>query len=191
MYAPFEQSFLLSRTRWSVVSRGKAGCDPDPGRAPLIDCINKHIESELGCSVPTLKGSWSAGVEPCAADEEYGRFNKVGRNLTYSGETDVIRMVGCRPPCTFNEYAASPRHQLQRGSKPILENQKANSLLLHFWFRSGRYLEKREYVVYDINSFIADIGRYLGLLLGHSIYSILCSFDGIWSHTQCLKSMQK
>ena len=28
-----------------------------------------------------------------------------------------------------------------------------------------------QYYSYDFNSFIADVGGYLGLLLGHSIYS--------------------
>ena len=29
-----------------------------------------------------------------------------------------------------------------------------------------------QYIVYDVNSLIADVGGYLGLLLGQSIYGI-------------------
>ena len=37
---------------------------------------------------------------------------------------------------------------------------------------------KREYLTYDYNAFIADVGGYLGLLLGHSILSF---YDGLTS----------
>ena len=36
----------------------------------------------------------------------------------------------------------------------------------------GRYQEMEEYLIYDFNSFIADVGGYLGLLLGQSLYGI-------------------
>ena len=34
------------------------------------------------------------------------------------------------------------------------------------------YDEKRQYVVYDFNSFIADVGGFIGLLLGFSTLSL-------------------
>ena len=54
-----------------------------------------------------------------------------------------------------------------------------NTLRLRAWFPSGRYLVRREYVLYDPDSFIADIGGYLGLLLGHSLLSLFHS-AGEW-----------
>ena len=43
---------------------------------------------------------------------------------------------------------------------------------LVFHYRDGMYNIDREYYVYDTSNFLADIGGYLGLLLGHSILSI-------------------
>ena len=40
---------------------------------------------------------------------------------------------------------------------------------LSWHFDNGQYEEKKEYLTYDTNSFVADFGGYLGLLLGHSI----------------------
>ncbi len=37
--------------------------------------------------------------------------------------------------------------------------------------RDTRYMLLKQYVIYDFNSFIADVGGYLGLMLGHSILS--------------------
>ena len=39
-------------------------------------------------------------------------------------------------------------------------------------FLSGRHEVKEQYLIYDLNAFIADIGGFLGLLLGHSVYSV-------------------
>jgi hypothetical protein len=36
-----------------------------------------------------------------------------------------------------------------------------------------------QYIIYDSDSFIADVGGFLGLLLGHSAFSIWMSME-IW-----------
>ena len=41
-----------------------------------------------------------------------------------------------------------------------------------FIFEDGSYNVREEYVVYDMGSFIADVGGYRGLLLGHSLLSM-------------------
>ncbi len=40
---------------------------------------------------------------------------------------------------------------------------------------SGVHEEKEQFVIYTTNDFIADIGGYLGLLLGHSVLSVYIS----------------
>jgi hypothetical protein len=39
-------------------------------------------------------------------------------------------------------------------------------------FKNSRYEVREQYVIYDSDSFIADVGGFLGLLLGHSAYSV-------------------
>jgi hypothetical protein len=48
-------------------------------------------------------------------------------------------------------------------------------LIFRFLFETGTYEVKKQYYVYGSDSFIADIGGYLGLCLG---MSILTFFDG-------------
>ena len=43
---------------------------------------------------------------------------------------------------------------------------------LTFQILSGQHEVKGQYLIYDMNAFIADIGGFLGLLLGHSVYSV-------------------
>ena len=44
-----------------------------------------------------------------------------------------------------------------------------------FKIPNGRYLEYEQYYIYESEDFIADIGGFLGLLLGHSLLSLYTS----------------
>ena len=45
-------------------------------------------------------------------------------------------------------------------------------LHITFTITDGSYEEKEQYLLYGLDSFIADIGGYLGLLLGWSLFSL-------------------
>ena len=45
--------------------------------------------------------------------------------------------------------------------------------------RDSSYLEEEQYLIYDFDSFIADVGGYMGLLLGSSFLSL---FDEVESY---------
>ena len=42
---------------------------------------------------------------------------------------------------------------------------------------SGSYDEKKQYYIYDLSSFIADVGGYMGLLLGCSIFGLYMELE--------------
>jgi hypothetical protein len=50
---------------------------------------------------------------------------------------------------------------------------------LHPRFQTTRHDVMEQYIIYDSDSFIADVGGFLGLLLGHSAFSIWMSME-IW-----------
>ena len=45
-------------------------------------------------------------------------------------------------------------------------------MTLEFLIADGFYEEKEEYMLYDLDSFVADIGGFMGLLLGCSVFSL-------------------
>ena len=46
------------------------------------------------------------------------------------------------------------------------------TMVLAWQYMNTDYIVRHEYLTYDRNSFIADVGGYLGLLLGYSILTI-------------------
>ena len=47
-----------------------------------------------------------------------------------------------------------------------------NKMTIEWEYMNSDYIVRQEYLAYDINSLIADVGGYLGLLLGYSVLSI-------------------
>ena len=74
----------------------------------------------------------------------------------------VLKETGCLLDCYKNQYKATKEATYQ----------ELGSMILDYNFPTGQYTENTEYVLYDYNTCIADIGGYLGLLLGQSILGV-------------------
>ena len=53
------------------------------------------------------------------------------------------------------------------------------NLWLYISMRETSYVHEEQYLIYDHNSFIADVGGYMGLLLGSSILSLFDEVEGL------------
>ena len=53
------------------------------------------------------------------------------------------------------------------------------SLTLKLYYGTFRHDVREQYFLYDYNRFIADVGGFLGLLLGHSALSLVHKVDRI------------
>jgi hypothetical protein len=82
-------------------------------------------------------------------------------------ENEIYETTGCLSSCEKNEYQMQPQSEITPKSK-----YPPNQFNIKMILTSGRYIEKKQYLIYDNNSMIADIGGYLGLLLGYSILSL-------------------
>ncbi len=59
-------------------------------------------------------------------------------------------------------------------------NWTESTLIVRFNYVTGIHEEREEYLIYTPSSLFADIGGYLGLLLGHSIYSVFCDLAALF-----------
>ena len=59
-------------------------------------------------------------------------------------------------------------------------------LVINFLFSTTSLSAKEQYIIYDPNSFVADVGGYLGLLLGHSVLSIY-KVVAAWAKAELMK----
>ena len=52
-------------------------------------------------------------------------------------------------------------------------------LTLYINMHESAYIEEEEYFIYDFDTFIADVGGYMGLLLGSSIISLMDEVESL------------
>ena len=51
--------------------------------------------------------------------------------------------------------------------------------VLHLRITDRAYEERKQYIIYDTDSFVADVGGYMGLLLGYSIMSLYNEIEAL------------
>ena len=93
-------------------------------------------------------------------------------------ENGIHDLTGCLASCTKDEYQTEviaetvSKFEQFCGFFTECEEDDTRFQLLHLYYVNGRYEEKKQYLIYDYNSMIADIGGYMGLLLGYSLLSL-------------------
>ena len=100
-------------------------------------------------------------------------------------ENGIHSLTGCLASCNKDEFQAElSEMQVEEiatyGGWTSLGASKKHSLKVFIHFLNGHYEEKEQYIIYDSNSMIADIGGYKGLLLGYSLLSIYEIAEQMW-----------
>ncbi len=115
-------------------------------------------------------------------------MNEVGLQIADGNANTVYNLSGCLSSCEKSEFDIRPEadvmHTVSRVCKYVFHFK--GSIEYHllsyqdvwnlFWLKlflpTTKHVVKEQYVVYDGNTFVADVGGYLGLLLGHSLLGI-------------------
>ena len=89
-------------------------------------------------------------------------------------EQEVFFKTGCLTSCHKDNFRVAEYNDKRMATQKSKAGTMFDVVLFH---ANARYYLMEHYVIYDHNSFIADVGGYLGLLLGHSILSIYTQFS--------------
>ena len=135
-------------------------------------CIANFIEGELGCNPNVFGSKYSKGL-PCTTKDQLLQFDQISEKLSGSNDQDVYTMTGCSPLCDRNVYSIYADPMTCRDDYHYDEFQ----LLMRITDRA--YEERTQYIIYDTDSFIADVGGYMGLLLGYSIMSLYVEIESL------------
>ena len=82
-----------------------------------------------------------------------------------------LKKLSCLEPCTYMSVKIIKASEMEK-----VGNLETGAVLLHF---NGQVHETVAYYSYDDLSFIAEIGGYVGLFLGASMYQTADLFDTI------------
>ena len=145
----------------------KRDCQED-NSIKLTSCLNNFYARKLGCILPWVQENG----EKCKGKEKFEEF----RNLTKGIEEPEIQKELLDQRCTIPN--CHRRTWTIDSTKMVDFNhaQGGNQSSSEIWYnfpRNTQVLVRNEILLYTFSSFIADVGGFLGLLLGESLVSYI------------------
>ena len=129
----------------------------------------------------------SALYSRCNETKEFTEYMEINNQIFTANDKKIFNMTGCLSMCNKYAYTAQQLLEMQYVDAP---DSNTTTLTLQLYYSNVEH-ELREqvnlpeisatvtfeyipfqYIIYDINALTADVGGYLGLLLGQSIYGL-------------------
>ena len=171
----FSQVIYVSKTHIKALDQPTQRCSQGNTNINTSACIAKYIEKQLGCN-PMILGSQYSKTPRCTTRAQLLTLANISKVFGQADENDIYQKTGCVSPCERNKYSISAgNHKVES----VVSEYGDKPCDLHLMFRmlNRKYKEEEQYVIYGMDSFIADVGGYMGLLLGSSILSLYMAME--------------
>ena len=162
----------VSRTHWKHLDNPNARCTNEATNTTT--CIAKYIALRIGCDAK-VQGISLQEFTPCMNITQWEAFTEISNQLEQADATKVYQMTGCYCSCEKDKYEVS----LENWSDFMSRRKKYSEVLFTFTIYERSYIEEEQYIIYDEISFLADIGGFLGLILGSSMLNIYDEVVGL------------
>ena len=132
------------------------------------DCLNNYYASKLNCTLPWTHEDNQANTDLCHGRDKFKEFRNLSMSIGDFQAKNEIYKSGCIiPNCKQTTWNIKSSKKLDP-----LDSWNPNYTYPQFTFsHETKVLLRNEIELYTISSFFADIGGYLGLLLGESLVS--------------------
>ena len=162
----------VSRTHWKHLDNPNERCINEGTNTTF--CIAEYIASKIGCSAQ-IQGITPKEFPPCKNATQWEAFINISTTLEQADATEVYEMTGCFSSCEKDKYDVA----LENWSEDTSYKNIHSQALFTFTIYERSYIEEEQYIIYDGNSFLADIGGFLGLVLGSSMLNIFDEVVGL------------
>jgi hypothetical protein len=132
------------------------------------DCINTYLSKKLCCTLPwkfDFKET-SQSLEKCSGKEKFNEFINLSISILNSDVQKELKDEGC---LDFN--CIQRTWDIER-----FDTRADPTNQTWFWYfvpNHSKVLIRKEVKLYTFTNFFAEVGGYLGLLLGESMFSYL------------------
>ena len=137
----------------------------------FMQCVEKYYSKRLGCLLPwSIKNNHTGNV--CLGKDKFQEYKNISRNILKPEEQKDLIKEGCFIP------------NCQQRSWEIKKEKLTNYEVSGFEFtmpKNLKVLVRREMKLYTPIHFFADVGGYLGLLLGENLISYIIMMSK-WIH---------
>ena len=162
-------AFEIQKKDVTYLNDKRTPCQSESRTEEMNTCIQHYIEDAMGCQLPWHNES--TALPRCKEPKNYNEFIRMFNDITRKQEAKIGEITGCRSSCRRREFEVK---LINRMTVPLVDGQRQISG--YFYYPTGRYIEKYHFYSYTIGDFFADVGGYMGLLLGYSALSCYDAF---------------
>ena len=136
------------------------------------DQIQELFKDKLICKSALIHGLNLSQKVPFCSD------NATSRNITRDAIEIFVNRVqnldefGCPLPCSHSTYSINLIRQHNNVLELFTGESRSGDYFLYFYYSSLESSVESENLIYDFPNLVANIGGYLGLLLGSSCLTI-------------------
>ena len=149
----------------------------------FMNCVENYYSKRLGCLLPwSIKDNQKNHSDNvCKGKDKFKEYKNISMNIPRREETKDLIKEGCLiPNCQQRSWD--------------MKKEKFNdvgSTSFHFFIpQKAKVLQRREVKLYTPLNFFAEVGGYLGLLLGESLISYIIMISK-WIHVISKKLKDK
>ena len=136
------------------------------------ECINEYYASKLSCILPWVPSNNPQNRQKCQGKEKFTEFRNISMSIGNPEVIGELEKKGCIIPNCVERTWHIQSGQKENISYSMPDKNSGQNLLLTIDFpHSSKVLVRNEINLYTVSSFFADVGGYLGLLLGESLIS--------------------
>ena len=144
-------------------------CDENNSNS-FMHCMEKYYSKKLGCNLPwVLKTNITNDVKNvCKGKEKFEEFKNISMNILKPEESIELINEGCFVP---NCMQRSWKIKKDQRRKKIIDGKVTTGF--QYFAEQIKVLVRNEVKLYTVINFFAEVGGYLGLLLGESLLSYI------------------
>ena len=176
------QNINIERTHVKALDKPSQHCDSETPKPNTSTCIADYITNKIGCKF-RMEGNQYYNGSLCRTKAQLLELQNLTRIFQEADENDIYEMTGCLASCLKYEFSIT--------TDPISKSQNYGNcdFDLKVFIKDRSYKEEEQYIIYDEWSFLADVGGYMGLLLGYSLLSLFTETEDLFR--KLLKGLTK
>ena len=155
-------------------------CTSETNNPNTTLCLASYIEKQIGCS-PNIEGSQFPGGITCNNKSHLDDLVNLMKKFQNADENEIYAITGCLSACEKDKFT------LTVDPTEIVINKHSSDCVFRASFKIMKrsYGEEEQYIIYDTDSFFADLGGFMGLLLGCSLMSLYNALEALLKKLFC------
>ena len=152
------------------INKSNYTCDEENSKR-FMYCMENYYSKKLGCMLPWVLNNniRNASMNLCKGKEKFKEFRNLSMNILKSDQSKELINEGCfMPNCIQRSWEVKKSNYLEK-----IKNGNLGIGFKYEIFQPAKVLVRKEMKLYTLINFFAEVGGYLGLLLGESLFSYL------------------